>query len=237
MIGVFATDIDGTLTIDRSSTIIHPEVISALRMLEENGIKVVLVSSNALPVVVGLKRYFGLSGPAIGESGALVYFGGDSFEHLTSITARDAAKYVEEKYSTCLYPSWQNPFRLHDYAFHVREVCRNKVQNLLSALRETLSKRYKKVKVGHSGYAVHLTPIDVSKANALKRVSERLRIPLKEFAAAGDSEMDVDMISIVGLGIAVANSDPELKRIAYVTKKPSGKGIAEVIKKIVSGEI
>jgi phosphoglycolate phosphatase (TIGR01487 family) len=233
-IRVFATDIDGTLTVDRKSTIIDPEVVRALRRLEDNGVMVSLVSSNALPVVIGLRRYFGLSGPGIGESGALVYYGGNRIEHLTRISAREAADYVESHYSSCLYPSWQNTFRLHDYAFRVKDECKPRIGEVLKEMRTIFSERYPDVKIGYSGYAVHLTPIDVSKAEALRKVSRRLGIPLNEFAAAGDSEMDAEMISVVGLGIAVANSDPELiSKARIVTSKPSGQGVIEAAEKII----
>ncbi len=237
-IRVLAADIDGTLTINRESTIIPPGVVSALQDLEERGIMVVLVSSNTLPIVIGLKKYFGLSGPAIGESGALVYFGGNRIEHLTKYTAREAADYLEKHYGNCLYPSWQNIYRLHDFAFRVRDECKAVISRVLERVRSDLGGRYPYVRVGYSGYAVHLTPMDTSKARALEYISKKLGIPLSDFAAIGDSEMDREMIETVGLGVAVSNADQELKEAAdLVTEKPSGYGFIELAEKIIRGEI
>ncbi len=233
-----ASDIDGTLTVSRETTRIDPGVVEVLQLLERNGVSVVLVSSNTLPVVIGLKRYFDLSGPAIGESGALVYYGGNRIEHLTNYSTREAADYLEKEYSWCLHPSWQNQYRFHDYAFRVRDECKERIREVLDEIKRVFREKHPYVRVGYSGYAVHLTPMDVSKAGALRHVSERLGIPLEEFAAVGDSEMDADMVRTVGLGVAVGNADEELKRVAdYVTEKPSGHGFVEFAMKLLRGDI
>ena len=238
MIRAVATDIDGTITVDRRSTVIDTRVIEAMRRLEGHGVYVILVSANALPVVVGLKRYFGLRSPCIGESGTLVYTGGSDIIHLTMYSCREAARYVEENYSDCLYPSWQNHFRLHDYAFRVRDECRSRVWEIVDRLRRDIAGRYGFVKVNFSGYAIHLTPIDASKSLALRKVVGMLGLSMDEVAAIGDSVMDMDMIVEAGLGVAVANADEELRRAAdYVTSRPSGEGFIELAEKIIRGEL
>ncbi len=238
VVKLVATDIDGTLTIDRSTTLLDMDAIMYMRLLEENSVHVALVSSNALPVVIGLKKYLKLSGPAIAESGALIYFGGNEYIHLTNISARDAAVFLGEKYSECIYPSWQNDFRLHDYAFRVKKECLPRVDELLENIRRDLAEKYPDVRVGYSGYAIHLTPRDVSKAKALEYVSEKMNIPLENILAIGDSVMDADMILKAGIGVAVANADEMLKKVAkIITTNPSGKGFVEIAEKILRGEL
>ncbi len=80
--------------------------------------------------------------------------------------------------------------------------------------------------------------MDTSKARALEYISKKLGIPLSDFAAIGDSEMDREMIETVGLGVAVSNADQELKEAAdLVTEKPSGYGFIELAEKIIRGEL
>lgn len=237
MVRVLATDIDGTITVDRTTTMVDLEAVRYMRILEEHGVRVVLVSSNALPVVVGLKRYFGLKGPCVGESGALVFID-DRVYSLTEKSAVDAAKSVKEVFKDCLYPSWQNTFRLHDYAFHVKKECMAATSRLLAEVKRFIEENHPGVKVGYSGYAVHLTPVDVSKEKALRFIAEKLGFSLSDFVAIGDSVMDKDMVAIVGFGVAVANADEELKKVAkYVTREASSKGFIELARMILEGKL
>ncbi len=238
MVRLVAADIDGTLTINRVSSLLDMDALMYMRLLEENNVSVSLVSSNALPIVVGLKKYLGLTGPAIGESGALVYFSGDEYYHLTDTSARDAATYLHDRFSECIYPSWQNDFRLHDYAFHVYDRCLPRINELLREIEDAIKHEYPEVRVGYSGYAIHLTPRDVSKAKALEFIAGKLGIGLEEILAIGDSVMDADMITRAGIGVAVANADNMLKAVAdIVTEEPSGRGFIEIAEKILRGEL
>ncbi|WFO75111.1 phosphoglycolate phosphatase [Desulfurococcaceae archaeon MEX13E-LK6-19] len=237
MVKVLATDIDGTITIDRTTTMVDTDVIKYMRALEKKGVYVVLVSANALPIVVGLKKYFGLKGPCIGESGSLVFMDGKIYS-LTNRSAANAAKDIEKLFSECIYPSWQNAFRLHDYAFHVRKECINNADKVINELREYIRKHYPDIKVGYSGYAIHLTPVDVSKEKALSFIAEKLGYSLEDFVAIGDSVMDKDMVEAVGFGVAVANADEELKKVAkYVTRGASSKGFIELAQMILEGRL
>jgi len=230
---MLATDVDGTLTPDRRSVAVCLEVIWELRRSEERGVKVVLVSSNALPVLVGLARYMGLSGLAIGETGALVYLGGGKVVHLTNYSAREALNDVLEKYGDLVESSWQNYFRLHDYALKIKESYLDKALEVYSLVKEYVEEKYSYLRVGYSGYAIHLTPRDVDKGKALKYLASRLGIDVSEIACVGDSAMDEDFISVCGLGTAVSNADEELKKKAHVVlTKPSCYGVIELIKRV-----
>lgn len=234
MIRLAAFDIDGTLTINRSSTVLCLEAIDALRKLEKNGVIVVLVSSNALPVVVGLKKYIGLSGPAIGETGALIYYGEEEIVATTKYSAKQAYLDVLEKYNEYVYGSWQNMFRLHDYALKIRKQYLSKDNEIYSLIKEYVENKYPYIKVGYSGYAIHLTPKDTGKGKALKQIMEKHGIKQEETIGVGDSIMDWEFIKETKIKVAVANADPELRRKAdIVTTKPSGYGVVEIVEKIL----
>ena len=231
---LLALDIDGTLTVDRETTNLCLDVIEKLRILEKHGIMITLISSNALPVVVALRKYMGFSGPAIGETGSLVYFGGREIHHLTSRSTRDVAKDVIMKYGDYVFESWQNMFRIHDYALIVKKEHRDRAREVYMSIKEYVEEKYECVDVGYSGYAIHLTPCDVGKGKALRYVIEKLGLNRDEVVGIGDSFMDLDFLREVGLSIAVGNADEELKKnVDLVTKQPSCKGVLEFIEKLV----
>lgn len=69
--------------------------------------------------------------------------------------------------------------------------------------------------------------IDANKGKAVKRASEFFDIPFAQMIAFGDDINDIDMIKIVGTGVAMENAIPSLKKIAdHVTKTNDDNGIA-----------
>ena len=134
-IRLLATDIDGTLTTDRSSEVIPVEAIEFMRRLESRGVLVSLVSANALPVIVGLKRYLGLKGPVIAENGALIFIN-ESYESLTKYSARDVLEEVLRKLGSYVENSWQNNFRLHDYALKVKMKYSDRARYVFKLVKE-----------------------------------------------------------------------------------------------------
>lgn len=72
----------------------------------------------------------------------------------------------------------------------------------------------------------------VSKADTIERVAKILGIPLTGVAAFGDDRGDLEMLHACGMGIAVANALPEVKKSAdAVTKSNDEDGVAEFIEK------
>ena len=66
-----------------------------------------------------------------------------------------------------------------------------------------------------------------NKAYAAKRASEYFGISTTQMIAFGDDLGDIDMIKIVGTGVAMGNAVPSLKEIAdYVTETNDNNGIA-----------
>lgn len=75
---------------------------------------------------------------------------------------------------------------------------------------------------------------DVNKGTALKALSEQFNIKANEVMAIGDSINDTEMITFAGLGIAVENAHPSIRKIAdYITASNNGDGVAKAIEKFV----
>ncbi len=72
----------------------------------------------------------------------------------------------------------------------------------------------------------------VSKAASLRRVVERDGIGLDQVLAIGDGENDLEMLSECGIGAAVANAAPALKRAAnWVAPRPNSLGVLDALQR------
>ena len=235
LIKAIATDIDGTLTETRNSYRIDPKIAELIRSLEHLGVSVIIVSSNALPVAVGVARYLGIEGPTIGESGCLMFYD-LKIKVLTKFSANQARKLVAKEFGQYLAEKWHNAYRYYDFAFQIKKECNlgtllKEIENLLRRNGITY------VKVGYSGYSIHLTPSDVDKGKALIYACRSLGIDPKEVVAIGDSSMDIPMLKTAGFGVATADADEDLKNIAdFVTSNPSGKGFIELVRRVIRGD-
>lgn len=68
---------------------------------------------------------------------------------------------------------------------------------------------------------------NANKEHAVKKASDFFDIPLTQMIAFGDDINDIDMLKIVGTGIAMGNAISSLKKIAnYVTETNDNNGIA-----------
>jgi len=79
---------------------------------------------------------------------------------------------------------------------------------------------------------VSIMPAGVSKGDGLRRLCRLLGIRLGDVIAVGDNLNDLEMLSVAGLGVAMGNSPPEVKKRAdYVTDSVEEDGVARVIER------
>ena len=77
---------------------------------------------------------------------------------------------------------------------------------------------------------LELTHPGISKGEALAFVANTYGVDRKDVIAVGDAEIDKSMLEYAGLGVAVANADDNLKKIAdIVCASNNDSGIADVI--------
>jgi Cof subfamily protein (haloacid dehalogenase superfamily) len=84
-------------------------------------------------------------------------------------------------------------------------------------------------------YFLEILPARTDKGTALKKVADFLGIQREETLAAGDSMNDEAMIRWAGTGVAMANSDERIKKIAdiVIDKTNDEDGVAEIIEKYI----
>lgn len=77
---------------------------------------------------------------------------------------------------------------------------------------------------------LEVSPKGVTKAFALKKLTERFQIPITQTAAIGDNYNDTCMLIAAGMGIAMGNSPDEVKQLAdKITKNNNEAGVAYAI--------
>mmetsp|Transcript_61230 Transcript_61230/g.149896 ORF Transcript_61230/g.149896 Transcript_61230/m.149896 type:complete len:164 (+) Transcript_61230:302-793(+) len=93
------------------------------------------------------------------------------------------------------------------------EIARRHFTNEFSTRREAT------VVKGYCTWFLEVLSSSVNKGQGLKQMCSVLKIPLEEVIAVGDGCNDIEFLEMAGLGVAVANAEPEVKGCAdYVSK-------------------
>lgn len=83
-------------------------------------------------------------------------------------------------------------------------------------------------------YSIEIVADGCTKASGVERLIEYIKVEKDQVMAIGDHTNDIEVVSMVGLGIAVANADPKLKSVAdYITYGAYENGVIEAIDRFV----
>ena len=104
---------------------------------------------------------------------------------------------------------------------------------VLESIRREVAEKFPEIKVTASTWNnIELNIKSAHKGNALKRFAEHLGYTLENCMAFGDGMNDFTMVEAAGLGIAMANAEPEVKRVAKdVVPSNDEDGVAKGIDK------
>ena len=105
----------------------------------------------------------------------------------------------------------------------------------LKAIAAEMNARFPEIKVTSStGNNIELNIKSAHKGNALRRFAEHLGFTLENCMAFGDGMNDFTMVEAAGLGVAMANAEDEVKRVAkYVTASNDEDGVAAALAKFL----
>lgn len=140
------------------------------------------------------------------------------------------------------YPGYNEPLgtgdKVWDQDIHkiyvvdeYRTGCIGKLAQELRAMPDVLS-CYQ-----YGEFSMEIVASDCSKATGVERLIHYMHCSKDEVMAIGDHTNDIEVLKLVGIGVAVANAVPELKDIAdYTTRYEREKGVEEAIRKFVLKE-
>lgn len=84
-------------------------------------------------------------------------------------------------------------------------------------------------------YFIEVVPKGINKAHSLDVLMKSLGLTRENLIAVGDGWNDASMIQYAGMGVAMANAQPEVKAVAdYITLRTNEEdGVAEVVEKFL----
>jgi Cof subfamily protein (haloacid dehalogenase superfamily) len=83
-----------------------------------------------------------------------------------------------------------------------------------------------------------IIPLNQSKGEALKKLMALMKVSPSEVMSLGNQLNDMDMLEYSGIGVAVANSHPDLKaKASFVCSKSYGEGVVEAMERFVYKEV
>ena len=86
----------------------------------------------------------------------------------------------------------------------------------------------------YGDYSMEIVAEGCSKASGVERLIDYMKLKKDEVMAIGDHTNDIEIVSMVGLGVAVGNATPKLKEVAdYVAKGEVEAGVIEAINKFL----
>jgi hydroxymethylpyrimidine pyrophosphatase-like HAD family hydrolase len=215
-----ATDYDGTLAEDGK---VGEDVLGALQRLRRTGRKLVLVTGRELDELMRVFPAFEVFDKIVAENGALLY-------SPRPPTERPLAEAPPPEFAAALRARGVAPLscgRIIVATWQPHE------QAVLAVIRE----QGLELEVIFNKGAVMVLPSGVNKASGLDAALEELGIARERVVGAGDAENDHSLLAACGLGVAVANAVPALKRRAsLVTAGARGQGIIELCDKLVAND-
>lgn len=108
-----------------------------------------------------------------------------------------------------------------EYLGKIEPVIRSRLENRFNAFRS-------------EPFFLEIMPKNIDKAYSLKKLLEHLGLSKDEMIACGDGFNDVSMITFAGLGVAMENAQPAVKKVSnYITLSNDNDGVAHVIEKFI----
>ena len=101
------------------------------------------------------------------------------------------------------------------------------------AVMEELARRFPTTRVSSSvPFNIEVNSAAATKGQALRGLCARLGIDIAETMGFGDGTNDADLLTAAGIGVAMANAEPEVRAAAdYITDTNNNAGVAKAIRK------
>lgn len=245
-------DVDGTITHHENGTI--PEKTKeAILALKDKGLKVVAATGRPLSMCkeireLGIDTFITANGAYVKHQDLVLHKVPMSQDHLKEVfdfayTENHALSFYTEDFSmngvedATVLGALKETLSLKEYPAINERIYEEEVYLMCLFASDEMLEAYLH-RFPHLSfrrwhpYVLNILQEEVSKSLAIRKVLEHFGIDQSEAIAFGDGENDIDMLELVGLGIAMGNGSKNLKSVAdFVTKKSSEDGIEYALKK------
>ncbi|WP_273127520.1 Cof-type HAD-IIB family hydrolase [Bacillus weihaiensis] len=245
-------DIDGTLTSEKDGSI-SSSTKNSIKALLNCGMKVVAATGRPYSMCnelmeLGIETFITANGAYVKHKQSVIYKNPLNSEILRKVVLfAQEEKYGLSFYTEDLYvndvtdkkmvSALEETLSIKNVPTRIKQLLYDEVYLVCLFADEPTVRKFNQ-KFPHLSckrwhpYIVNVLDKDVAKSIAVSKVLEHFSISPSEAVAFGDGENDLDMLEIVGLGIAMGNSCEKLKEVAnYVTRKSSEAGIEYALKK------
>lgn len=245
-------DVDGTITHQENGSI-STNTKEAIKALINKGIKVVAATGRPLSMCeeireLGIDTFITANGAYVKHNKQVIHkvpmdkkvirevveFSYTENQGLSFFTEDFSMNGVED---TEIVKALKETLSLNNYPAINQLIYKQEVYLMcLYATDETVEKYIRKFpyltfKRWHP-FVVNVLQEEVSKSLAIIKVLQYFDIDKSEAIAFGDGENDIDMLELVGFGVAMGNGNEKIKTTAdFVTKKSSEDGIEFALKK------
>lgn len=219
---VLATDYDGTLAEDGS---VSDATMEALRRAKAAGITLVLVTGRELDELLGVFPGIDVFDTVVAENGALLY--------TPQPNGQPAAVRL---LATAPPPAFAETLKLRGVGpISCGRVIVATWEPYQTTVIQTIRDLGLELEVIFNKGAVMILPSGVNKASGLRAALLDFKLEASQCIGIGDGENDHSLLNACGLGVAVANAVPALKKRADITMtKPRGQGVVEVLETMMT---
>lgn len=216
-----ATDYDGTLAEDG---IVSNTTIKALEQLRSSGKKTILVTGRELEELLMVFPQIDLFDKVVAENGALLY----------SPKIKDKRLLSQQPSSKLVNLLKERGIKRISVGRSIIATWRPWEDIVLDSIRDLGLE----LQVIFNKDAVMILPSGVNKSTGLTEALKELELNPANIAGVGDAENDHTFLKMCGYSAAVSNAIESLKQeVDLQLTNPRGKGVEELIRKILNNEI
>lgn len=259
-IKLIATDIDGTIL--KFNFEFNQEVKDCIKKLNEDGVKVVLVTGRMHSATDYIAEELGLQTPIVSYQGGLIRHNGETLyeRNLDPLRAKEIIKwakkngvhlnlymddqlYVEEDNAIVRRYTGERSAGFLVKSFEEIELKRiNKMlaidfedENKVTMWKEYLAAKYDDIAVVKSmPYFCEICHPEAKKSDAVNFLRDYWGLAKEEVMTIGDQNNDIELLKAGGIKVAMGNATEELKAVAdFVTDTVNNNGFVKAVEKFV----
>ncbi len=262
MIKLIATDIDGTILPYNADFSLNLK--NCIKKLDDNGIKVILVTGRMHSSTLPIAQKLGLKNPIISYQGGLIkdYDGNTLYKANLDLNcakeiinwARSENVHLNLYMGDKLYVENDNETiksyikgKFVDYTvcnfdnLKIENVNKLLAIDINDANRVTswvkiLKEKYPQLYIVKSTpYFCEIGSINAKKSVGVEFLCKQMGIKKEEVLTIGDQNNDIDLVKAGGIGVAMGNGTPELKECAdFITDTVENDGFVRAVEKFVT---